>query len=160
MAIMKEFREFAVKGNVIDLAVGVIIGAAFGAIVKSLVDDIIMPPIGVLLGGVDFKNRYHTVHKDNATLPADAPLDQARAGGEVVIAYGQFINNIITFLIVAFAVFMMVKQINRLRRSKKTQPVEPTEKVCPYCFSKVPVQATKCAHCTSALQAQGPSTVA
>lgn len=159
MGVMKEFREFAVKGNVIDLAVGLIIGAAFGAIVKSLVDDIIMPPVGVLLGGVDFKNKYYTVHKNNATLPADASLEQARAAGEVVVAYGQFLNNVITFLIVAFAVFLLVKQVNRLRRQKKTQPVEPTEKVCPYCFSKIPVQATRCAHCTSALEAKGPSVV-
>jgi len=151
MGFAKEFKEFAVKGNVIDLAVGIIIGAAFGAIVKSLVEDVIMPPVGMLLGGVEFKNMYWTIDNGNATLPPDATLEQARAGQEVVIAYGQFINNIIVFIIVAWAVFLLVKAINRMRREKKAAPAEPGDKTCTFCFSKIPIQATRCAHCTSEL---------
>jgi len=151
MGVLKEFKEFAVKGNVIDLAVGIIIGAAFGAIVKSLVDDIIMPVVGVILRGQEFKNWYHTIAKNNETLPADATVEQARAGGEAVIAYGLFMNNIIVFIIVAWAVFLLVKTINRLKRQKKTAPADPTERVCTYCFNKIPIQATRCGHCTSEL---------
>ncbi|OBZ11174.1 large-conductance mechanosensitive channel protein MscL [Bacillus sp. FJAT-26390] len=147
MKIIKEFKEFAMKGNVIDLAVGVIIGGAFGKIVTSLVNDIIMPPIGRILGGVDFKDLKIPLYSK-----ANEPVDQATAP---YINYGQFINVMLDFLIVAFCIFLLVKVINVLRRSEKKQeaPVEVTEKECPYCLSKVPVKATRCKHCTSQLEA-------
>lgn len=149
MKIIKEFKEFAMKGNVIDLAVGVIIGGAFGKIVTSLVNDIIMPPIGWILGGVDFKDLKIPLYtkEEIAELanPATAPY----------INYGQFINVMLDFLIVAFCIFLLVKVINVLRRTEKKEaaPVEETEKDCPYCLSKVPVNATRCKHCTSQLEA-------
>jgi large conductance mechanosensitive channel len=157
MGVLKEFKEFAVKGNVIDLAVGIIIGAAFGAIVKSLVDDIIMPLVGLFTGGIDFSSKYYVL-KDSPTQPGNYTTPaQAKAVGAVTLNYGLFINNILTFLIVAFAVFLLVKQINRLRREKKKAPAEPTEKVCSFCFSKIPIQATRCAHCTSDVGPKDPT---
>ncbi len=148
MKIFKEFKEFAMKGNVIDLAVGVIIGGAFGKIVTSLVNDIIMPPIGKLLGEVDFKElKYYLVNTDtmNTEELAAAPS----------INYGQFINILLDFIIVAFCIFLLVKGINALRNStkKEEQPADPTEKECPYCLSQVPIKATRCKHCTSELEA-------
>ncbi|CAM4094439.1 large-conductance mechanosensitive channel protein MscL [Paenibacillus alkaliterrae] len=148
MKIVKEFKEFAMKGNVIDLAVGVIIGGAFGKIVTSLVNDIIMPPIGRLLGGVNFKHlKFYLV--DTTELTTDSKSTAA------AIAYGNFINVLLDFLIVAFCIFLLVKVINVLRRNEKKEaaPAEPTEKDCPYCLSKVPVKATRCRHCTSQLEA-------
>ncbi|WP_138754903.1 large-conductance mechanosensitive channel protein MscL [Paenibacillus sinopodophylli] len=148
MKIVKEFKEFAMKGNVIDLAVGVIIGGAFGKIVTSLVNDIIMPPIGRILGEVDFKDlKLYLVNTNGMT---DEKIAAAPA-----IAYGQFINVMLDFVIVAFCIFMLVKVINVLRRNEKKDaaPVEVTEKDCPYCLSKVPVKATRCKHCTSQLEA-------
>lgn len=148
MKIVNEFKEFAMRGNVVDLAVGVIIGGAFGKIVTSLVNDIIMPPIGAILGQVNFKD---------LTLPLVdmskvAESDKAAAP---VIKYGQFINVMIDFIIVAFCIFLLVKGINALRR-KKEEPeaakTEPTERECPYCLSQVPVRATRCKHCTSHLE--------
>ncbi|NIK78136.1 large conductance mechanosensitive channel [Paenibacillus castaneae] len=144
MRIVKEFKEFAMKGNVIDLAVGVIIGGAFGKIVTSLVNDIIMPPIGTILGKVDFKDlKLYLVDTSNYPDLSKAPA----------IAYGQFINVMLDFLIVAFCIFLLVKVINILRRDEKKAepPVEVTEKDCPYCLSKVPIKATRCKHCTSQL---------
>ncbi|MGO4547674.1 large-conductance mechanosensitive channel protein MscL [Paenibacillus sp. 2TAB23] len=148
MKIVKEFKEFAMKGNVIDLAVGVIIGGAFGKIVTSLVNDIIMPPIGKILGEVNFKDLKLYLGKTD-TLTAEQ-IKTAPA-----IAYGQFINVMLDFIIVAFCIFMLVKVINVLRRNEKkeTAPVEVTEKDCPYCLSKIPVKATRCKHCTSQLEA-------
>ncbi|MCF2938865.1 large-conductance mechanosensitive channel protein MscL [Paenibacillus alkaliterrae] len=146
--MVKEFKEFAMKGNVIDLAVGVIIGGAFGKIVTSLVNDIIMPPIGRLLGGVNFKHlKFYLV--DTTELTTDSKSTAA------AIAYGNFINVLLDFLIVAFCIFLLVKVINVLRRNEKKEaaPAEPTEKDCPYCLSKVPVKATRCRHCTSQLEA-------
>ncbi|MFD1955025.1 large conductance mechanosensitive channel protein MscL [Paenibacillus thailandensis] len=152
--ILQEFREFAVKGNVVDLAVGVIIGGAFGKIVTSLVNDIIMPPIGKLLGGVDFKNLYIKLFDDpDHTITS---LDQAIKAGKPVIAYGQFINVVLDFLIVAFCVFMLVKGINLLRRLKKEEEAAeapaPSEKECPHCLSQIPLLATRCKYCTSVLE--------
>lgn len=153
MKIIKEFKEFAVRGNVLDLAIGVIIGAAFGKIVTSLVNDIIMPPIGKLLGNTNFTDLYFNLEPDR--LKADGSkivsLADANAEGVAVIAYGQFINTVIDFIIVAFCIFLVVKGANRLRRSKDTAPPAPTEKECPHCLSKVPLKATRCAHCTSHL---------
>lgn len=148
MKILQEFREFAVKGNVIDLAVGVIIGGAFGKIVTSLVNDIIMPPIGAIMGEVNFKDlKFYLVDTDgmDATKLAEAPA----------ISYGLFINTVLDFLIVALCIFFMVKGINQLRRMTEKEKVEvaaePTEKECPYCLSQIPIKATRCKHCTSQL---------
>ena len=147
--MFKEFKEFAVKGNVVDMAVGIIIGAAFGAIVNSLVADVIMPPIGLLLGGIDFSN-FFIVLKEGATAgPYDA-LEDAKTAGAVTINYGIFITAFISFLIVAFAVFLVVKGVNNMRREKE-EPSEPTTKECPQCLSTVPIKATRCAFCTSEL---------
>jgi large conductance mechanosensitive channel len=139
----KEFRDFAVRGNVIDLAVGIIIGAAFGKIVTSLVNDILMPPLGVILGKVDFSNLYI-----NLSGKAYASLAEAKAAGAATINYGLFINNIIDFVIVAFAVFLLIRQVNKL--TAKPAPPAAT-KECPYCASAIPIKATRCPHCTSEL---------
>lgn len=141
----KEFREFAVKGNVIDLAVGIIIGAAFGKIVTSFVNDVIMPPIGLLLGKVDFSSLYINLSGKNF-----ASLDEAVKAGAPVIKYGVFINSIIDFLIVAFVIFLVVKQINRLK--KQEPPAAPDKKECPFCKSQVALSASRCPFCTSELQ--------
>jgi large conductance mechanosensitive channel len=137
--MLKEFKEFALRGNVVDMAVGIIVGAAFGTIVQSLVNDVIMPPIGLLLGKVDFSNL------DVTLKPATA---EAQA---VTLRYGLFINHVVSFVIVAFSTFLLVKQINKLRRPAPA--AAPTTKECPYCLSAIPVKATKCAHCTSSLGA-------
>ncbi|MFO7444851.1 MAG: large-conductance mechanosensitive channel protein MscL [Ignavibacteriaceae bacterium] len=145
----KEFKEFAVKGNVIDLAVGIIIGAAFGTIVRSLVDDVIMPPIGMLLGNVDFTG-FMAVLKDGQVAGPYANPAAAKEAGAVTVNYGIFINNIITFLIVSFSVFLLVKGINRLKKQQAEIPPEsPITKECPYCFSKISIKATRCPECTS-----------
>ncbi len=148
--MLKEFREFALKGNVIDLAVGVIIGAAFGKITTSLVNDVIMPPFGLLLGEVDFSKLYL-----NLSDKTFATLAEAKAAGAPVIAYGSFVNTILEFTIIAFAIFIMVRQINRLRTILGTQdaPPAPMEKSCPKCLSTIPLQATKCRACTADLPA-------
>lgn len=144
---LKEFREFAVKGNMIDLAIGIIIGAAFSGIVNSLVNDIIMPPIGLILGKVDFTNLFFTLSGAHFNT-----LAEAKAGGAVTLNYGVFINTIISFMIVAFAVFMLVKQINRIRRSIEHQEESaPTTKPCPYCKSLINIEAVRCPQCTSEL---------
>lgn len=144
-----EFKKFAMRGNVVDLAVGVIIGAAFGQIVNSLVNDVIMPPIGLLLGQVDFSNLFIDLSGGNY-----ASLAAAQEAGAPTLNYGLFINAVINFLIVAFAVFMIVRWINRLSEQPAEQAVEePTEKDCPYCFSKIAIKATRCPNCTSELKA-------
>ena len=146
--MMKEFKEFISRGNVVDLAVGVIMGAAFGKIVTQLVGDVVMPPLGLVLGKVDFNNLFVTL--DGGTKPAS--LKAARDAGTPVLAYGEFINTIIEFLIVAFVVFMMVKAINKLYK-KPDAPAAPTTKDCPKCCEKIPLKATRCGHCTSELTA-------
>lgn len=150
--MLKEFREFAMRGNVVDMAVGIIIGAAFGTIVKSLVADIIMPPIGLLLGDVDFSNLFAVLREGAAAGPY-ASLADAQKAGAVTINYGVFVNTIISFVIVAFAVFLLIRQINKLKREAEAPPPEPTSKDCPYCLSSIPVKATRCPHCTSDLGA-------
>jgi large conductance mechanosensitive channel len=153
MGMVKEFKEFAVKGNVIDMAVGIIIGAAFGTIVKSLVADVIMPPIGLLLGNVDFSNLF-IVLKQGATVAGPyATLADAGAAGAVTLNYGMFINTVISFLIVSFSVFFVIKNINRLKRKEEVAPAAPTTKECSFCFSQVPIKAVKCPYCTSDLKA-------
>ena len=148
--MLKDFKEFAVKGNVVDMAVGIIIGAAFGSIVTSLVNDVIMPPIGLLLGNVDFSNLF-AVLKDGAPAGPYPSLADAEKAGAVAIFYGKFINTIISFIIVAFAVYLLVRSINRLKREQEAPPAEPTTKECTYCLSTIPLKATKCAHCASQL---------
>lgn len=148
--MLKEFKEFAMRGNVVDMAVGIIIGAAFGTIVKSLVSDIIMPPIGLLLGNVDFTNLF-SVLKEGAKIAGPyASLADAQAAGAVTINYGVFINTIISFIIVAFAVFMVIRSVNRLKK-KEEVPAELATKDCPYCLNSIPIKATRCPNCTSKL---------
>lgn len=143
--MLKEFKEFAMRGNVIDLAIGVVIGAAFGKIVTSLVDDILMPPLGLLLGNADFANLFVNL----SDRPYES-LAQAKEAGAPTINYGLFLNNVLSFLIIAFAVFLVVKQVNRFRRGEEPKP---TTKECPYCFSSIPLQAVRCPQCTSDLRA-------
>jgi len=150
--MLKEFKEFIMRGNVMDMAVGIIIGAAFSAIVNSLVKDIIMPPIG-LIWGKDFANLYWVIKDPTGTGPFNTPADVV-AGGGVTINYGNFINYVITFLIVAFVIFMLIRAINRMRRAaeKPKEAAAPTTKDCPFCLSAVPIKATRCPHCTSELK--------
>jgi large conductance mechanosensitive channel len=143
--MFKEFRDFISRGNVVDLAVGVIIGAAFGQIVGSLVDDIIMPPIGLLLGGVDFSNLFVSL-----TGESYSSLAAAQEAGAATINYGVFINTLLNFLIVALAIFVLIRAVNRMTGEEEEEG-PPTTKECPYCFSTIAIQATRCAHCTSEL---------
>lgn len=146
--MLKEFKEFAVRGNVLDLAIGVVIGAAFGKIVTSLVDDIVMPPIGMLLGRVDFTNLF--VDLSGKHFPSVAA---AKAAGAPTINYGIFLNTVLSFLIVAFVVFLIVRQVNKMRRGEEKPAAAPVVKECPYCLSSIPIKATRCPHCTSELKA-------
>jgi len=148
--MFKEFKEFAMRGNVVDMAVGIIIGAAFGSIVKSLVDDVIMPPIGLLLGNVDFSNLYLVLKQGTVAGPYTA-LAEAKKAGAVTINYGLFANTVLSFLIVAFAVFLLVRTINRLRRKEEAAPTAPTTKECPRCLSVIHIKAVRCPFCTSDL---------
>jgi large conductance mechanosensitive channel len=144
--MFKEFKEFAMRGNVLDLAIGIIIGGAFGTIVKSLVDDVIMPPIGLALGNVDFSDLFFLLKAGSKGAPPYASLAEAQQAGAVTVNYGLFINSVITFLIVAFAVFLVVRAANRLR----PQPAAAaTTKDCPYCRMAIPIGATRCPQCTS-----------
>jgi large conductance mechanosensitive channel len=148
--MLKEFKEFATKGNMLDMAVGIVIGAAFGLIIASLVADIIMPPIGLLLGNIDFANIF-SVLKEGKTPGPYATVAAAKAAGAVTVNWGVFINTIINFLIVAFAIFLMLKGFNRMRREQEAPPAAPTTKDCPYCLSEIPIKATRCPQCTSEL---------
>lgn len=147
--MFKEFKEFAMKGNVIDMAVGIIIGAAFGTIIKSLVDDILMPPIGLLLGNVDFANIFMVIKEGKVAGPY-ASIAAAKAAGAVTVNPGIFINTIISFLIVAFSVFLVIKNVNRIK--KEPPPADPTTKDCSYCYTAIPIKATRCPNCTSELK--------
>ena len=146
--MFKEFKEFAVKGNVMDMAVGIVIGAAFGSIVTSFVNDVIMPPVGLLLGNVDFTNLFLVLKEGKIPAPY-ANLAAAKGAGAVTMNIGVFINTIISFLIVAFAVFLVVKNVNRLKREKEAPPAAPASKDCPFCLSVIPIKAVRCPHCTS-----------
>ena len=150
--MLKEFKEFAMRGNVVDMAVGIIIGAAFGTIVTSLVADILMPPIGLLLGSIDFGNLFIVLKEGAKVAGPYASLAAAKAAGAVTINYGFFINTVISFVIVAFAVFLLVRNINRLKRQEEAPPAVPTTKECSRCFSTIPIKATRCPHCTSELK--------
>jgi large conductance mechanosensitive channel len=145
--MLKEFKEFAMKGNVMDMAIGIIIGAAFGRIVSSFVSDILMPPLGLLLGDSDFTNKFLTLK--GAVLET---LEAAKEAGSVTLNYGVFINTLIDFLIIAFAIFIVVRQINRMKRKSEAAPPPPNTKDCPFCFSVIPIKAVRCGHCTSELK--------
>jgi large conductance mechanosensitive channel len=146
--MLKEFKEFAMRGNVLDMAVGIVIGAAFGKIVTSFVKDVLMPPIGLMLGKVDFSNLFFTLSSQTY-----ATLAEAQAAGAPTINYGVFLNTVIDFLIVAFAIFLLVRQVNRLQRKKEAATPAPTSKECPRCFSSIHIKADKCPHCTAELKA-------
>ncbi len=148
--MFKEFKEFALRGNVVDMAVGIIIGGAFGTIVKSLVSDVIMPPIGLLLGGVDFANLFWVISQGSPAGPY-AALAEAQEAGAVTINYGLFINSVVSFLIVALAVFFLIKSINAAQREEEAETPEPTTKDCSFCATEIPITATRCPHCTSEL---------
>ncbi len=153
MSVMKEFRDFAIRGNVIDLAVGVIIGGAFGKIVSSMVNDVLMPPVGALIGKVNFADLYL------ALSPGEfKSLAEAKAAGAATMNYGLFLNTVLDFTITAFVMFMIIKQFNRVKaelakKEAAAAPAAPSEKECPFCFSKVNIKATRCPHCTSELKA-------
>jgi large conductance mechanosensitive channel len=150
--MLKQFKEFALRGNVLDMAVGIIIGAAFSTIVNSLVNDVLMPPFGWLLGGVDFEDFYFTIKTGSPAGPYPS-LGDAQAAGAVTINYGIFINTVISFLIVALAMFLLIRAINRLQERKADEEPEssPVVKECPFCFTEIPYQAVRCPHCTSQL---------
>lgn len=147
--MLKEFREFALRGNVLDLAIGIIIGAAFSNIVNSFVSDILMPPIGLLLGNTDFSDFF--INLSGGRYESLAAAEEA---GAATVNYGLFINTILDFIIIAFALFLIVRQVNRLQRQKEEEkPAEPTTKECPHCLTEIPIKATRCPHCTSRLEA-------
>ena len=143
--MIKEFKEFAMKGNIVDLAVGVVIGGAFSKIVTSLVNDIVMPLVGLLMGKIDFSNLFFALGSGNY-----ATIQEAKNAGVATINYGLFINNIIDFLIVAFSIFIVIKQINRFSKKKEEKPVE-NKKKCPYCYSEIHIDATRCPNCIAEL---------
>ena len=145
--MLKEFREFAMRGNVVDMAVGIIIGAAFGSIVQSLVADVMMPPIGLILGNVDFSNLF-VVLKEGAAAAPYASLAEAQKAGAVTINYGKFLNSVVSFIIVAFAVFLLIRAINKVKKQEQTKPAT---KECPQCCSTISVKAKRCPNCTSQL---------
>jgi large conductance mechanosensitive channel len=144
--MLKEFKEFAMRGNVMDMAVGIIIGGAFGKIVASFVKDVLMPPIGMLMGGTDFSNKFMVLGEGTF-----ATLAEAQEAGAATLNYGTFINTVIDFVIVAFAIFMMVRTMNKLKKQEEAPPAEPTTKNCGKCLMEVPIKATRCGHCTSDL---------
>jgi large conductance mechanosensitive channel len=150
--MLKEFREFAMRGNVVDMAVGIIIGAAFGTIISSLVADVIMPPIGLLLGKVDFGNLFVVLKAGSDGATTYPSLAAAKAAGAVSLNLGQFVNTIINFVIVAFAIFMVVKAMNSLKRKQAAPAAVPTTRDCPFCCTAIPVKATRCPNCTSELK--------
>ena len=151
--MIKEFKEFVTRGSAVDMAVGLIIGVAFGAIVSSLVADVLMPPIGLLLGKVDFANLFIAL-KSGAVPGPYASVAAAKQAGAVTLNYGVFINTIVSFLIIAFAVFLVIRQINRMRKKAEAPAAAPTTKECPFCYSVIPIKATRCPDCTSTLKAE------
>jgi large conductance mechanosensitive channel len=152
MSLAKDFKAFALRGNVVDMAVGIIIGGAFGTIVKSLVDDVLMPPIGLLIGNVDFSELFFVV-KSGAAAGPYATLAAAREAGAVTLNYGLFVNAVVSFLIVAFAVFFLVRAMVKLQKKEEAAPAAPTTKDCAYCMTAIPIKAVRCPHCTSDLKA-------
>lgn len=151
--MFKEFKEFALRGNVVDMAVGIVIGAAFGTIINSLVSDILMPPLGLLLGNADFSSLFIILKEGKVPGPYPS-LAAAKAASAVTINYGVFVNTVVSFLLVAFAVFLIVRNINRLRRQEQAAPPLATTKECPYCLSVIPIKAVRCPHCTTELKGE------
>jgi len=149
--MLREFKEFAMRGNVLDMAVGIIIGAAFGTIITSLVSDVIMPPIGLLLGNVDFSNIF-AVLKEGKIAGPYASVAAAKAAGAVTVNVGVFINTIINFLIVAFAIFLLIRTVNRFKKQEVAPPAVATTKECSFCVTTIPLKATRCPNCTSELK--------
>ncbi len=151
--MLKDFKEFMMRGNVVDMAVGIVIGASFGGIVKSLVDDVLMPPIGLLLGRVDFSNLYLTLREGTIPGPYSA-LAEAKKAGAVTLNLGLFANTVINFIIVGLAIFLVVRSVNRLRDMNKAKEPEaaPTMRDCPFCASSISIKAVRCPHCTSSLE--------
>lgn len=149
--MFKEFKEFAVKGNVLDMAIGIIVGAAFGKIVNSLVTDLLMPPLGLMLGSVDFSNIF-VVLKPGKTSPPYSSLAEAQTAGAVTINFGVFVNTVISFLIVTLAVFMLVRAVNRLQKKQLAEAPPETTRPCPFCLQTIPLAAKRCPHCTSTLE--------
>ena len=150
--MLKEFKEFAMRGNVVDMAVGIIIGAAFGTIIAALVSEVLMPPVGLLLGNVDFSNLF-IVLKEGKIAGPYATVAAAKAAGAVTLNYGLFVNTVVNFLIVAFAIFFLVRGMNALKKKEEAPPAAPATKECPHCLSTIPIKATRCGHCTSELRA-------
>jgi large conductance mechanosensitive channel len=150
--LFQDFKEFIMRGNVIDLAIGVIIGSAFGAVVNSVVNNLLMPPLGLLLGGSDFKNLFVVLKQGEQGLPENATLKMAQEVGAVTLNYGQFITDTISFILLALGVFLIVKAIMAIQKSKEEEPAEPTEKDCPFCQKAIPINATRCPFCTSDLE--------
>jgi large conductance mechanosensitive channel len=149
--MFKEFKEFAMRGNVVDMAVGIIIGAAFGTIINSFVADIIMPPIGLILGNVDFSGMFILLKEGKVAGPYET-IAAAKAAGAVTLNYGVFINTVISFLIIAFSVFIVIRNVNRLKRKEEAPSAVPATKECPYCMSVIPIKAVRCPQCTSELK--------
>ena len=150
--MLKEFKAFAMRGNVIDMAVGIIIGAAFGSIIGMLVSDVLMPPIGLLLGNVDFSNLFVVLREGKIAGPY-ATVAAAKGAGAVTLNYGVFVNTVVNFLIVALAIFFLIRGMNSLKKKEEAPPAIPTTKECPQCLSTIPIKATRCGHCTSELRA-------
>jgi large conductance mechanosensitive channel len=150
--MFKEFKEFAMRGNVVDMAVGIIIGASFGGIISSLVADVIMPPIGLVLGNVDFANLFITLKEGAKVAGPYASLAAAKTAGAVTVNVGLFINTVISFLIVAFAMFLVIRGMNKMKKEAPAPPAAPTTKDCPFCFTAIPIKAVRCPNCTSQLQ--------
>ena len=149
--MLQEFKEFALRGNAVDMAVGIIIGAAFGAIVQSIVNDLVMPPLGLLLGNADFTDLFLVLQSGDPAGPYPT-LAAAKEAGAVTLNYGLFINTIVSFLIISFSIFLVIRQMNRLQRSKADETPAPTTKNCPECLSEIPIGAKRCAHCTTVLE--------
>ena len=151
--MIKEFKAFIMRGNVVDMAVGIVIGAAFGAIIQSLVKDVIMPPIGLLLGKVDFSNLFAVLKPGEAAGPY-ATLADAQAAGAVTLNWGLFMLSIVSFVIIAFCIFMLIRSLAKMQKAEEEAPADPTTKECPHCFMEIPIKATRCPLCTSQLNAQ------
>jgi large conductance mechanosensitive channel len=152
MSLIQDFKKFAMRGNVVDMAVGIIIGGAFGTIVKSMVDNVLMPPLGLLIGNVDFSNLFLVVKGGDPAGPY-ATLAAAQDAGAVAIGYGLFVNAVVSFMIVAFAVFLMIRAMVKLQSKEEAPPAVPTTKDCDYCKTTIPIKAVRCPHCTSELKA-------
>lgn len=161
MGLFKDFKKFALRGNLIDMAIGFTVGAAFATVAKSIVDDLVMPPVALALGSADFSDLFWLLRDGAETPPPYATLADAKAAGAVTLNYGAFVNNVLAFLLVALAMFLVVRLVNRaqeaLEGSEPEAPGEPSDKKCPHCLSVVPYKATRCAHCTSQLETKAPA---